>query len=74
MQGRWSTVGSTVGLFRLFPVYIKHSPFPFQLYHRRKQGRVFTLKGMLVSVCIDYFKDKFIIHPCFTFGKNVSFF
>ena len=37
MQGRWSTVGSTVRLFRLFPVYIKHSLFPFQLYHRRKQ-------------------------------------
>lgn len=29
---------------------------------------------MLVSACIDYFKDKFIMYLYFAFGKNVSFF
>lgn len=73
MQGRWSTVGSTMGLFRLFPVYIKHSSFPFQLYHRRKQDWAFTLKGTVVSACIDYFKDKFIMYLYFILGENVCF-
>lgn len=69
MQGRWSTVGSTTGLFRLFPVYIKHSPFPFSLYHSRKQDWAFTLNGMVVSTL----NKKLVMHLYFIFSKNVKF-
>lgn len=74
MQERWSTVGSTMGLFRLFPVYIKHSPFPFSLCHSRKQDWAFTPNGMAISTCTDYLNDKFVVHLYFIFSKNVNFF
>lgn len=70
MQGRWSIAGSTMGLLRLFPVYIKHSPFPFSLYHSRKQDWAFTLNGVVVSTL----NNKFVMHLYFIFSKNVNFF
>lgn len=73
MQGRWSTVGSTMRLYILFPVYIKHSPFPFSLYHSRKQNWAFTLNGTAVFTCTDYLNYNFLMHLNFIFRKNVSF-
>jgi len=60
-------------IVQIIPSLYKAQPFSLSIVSQEKTKTEPLLKGMVVSACIDYFKDKFILYLYFIFGKMSIF-